>query len=235
MSIFKLESALLLTSDEWLIKNIMPKESISVICGADGYKNSLVAIELALSLSCGEEWHGQEVYSPQQVLYITADENKVSGCSITWLDSNQINKSTLLATMSEPIDLLNKNQLDELISSISICNKNEGLNEYPSMIVIDIQGGQTDEDRPNNLINSIDYLRSEMGSAFLLVFNEGSCDGSNTFTNIFNAADAVHRVTATDNDLGVRLSCTKMKNFAKPSFVEFDISCVESISLQGGW
>lgn len=35
------------------------------------------------------------------------------------------------------------------------------------------------------------------------------------------------------SDLGARLSCIKMKNFAKPSFVEFDISCIESSTLRG--
>jgi len=232
MSLIKRASEIKLNPNEYLIENFMPAESISVICGADGNINSLVATEIALSLSCGEDWHGKEIDSPQQALYITADKNKVT-YSIPCIDSSKAYTNTPLATMSEPIDLLNKSHLDELIRSISICNQNEGLNEFPGLIVIDIQGGLTDEQSPNQLIHSIDYLRSMMGSAFLLVFNEGTCEECNTFTKIFNDADAVHRVTSTDSELGVRLSCIKMKNFAKPGFVEFDISCDES-SLLGG-
>ncbi len=228
---FKFESDIEITSNEWLIEDTIPTEGISVICGTDGYNNSLVATELVLKLAYGTNLSRREIPSAQQVLHITIDSNnKVAQRIECWKERYRINGQSLFSIITSPIDLLDKVHLRQLVADIAFCNLSAGNNKYPALVVIDIQGGLTDEFNPNELINSIDYLRSQMGSAFLLVFNEGNCEGSceegNAFKNIFNAADTVHRVTATDEHLRVRLSCIKMKNFAKPSFVMLDIFCV---------
>jgi hypothetical protein len=181
-------------------------------------------------LSYARNWRGQEVYSEQQVIYITTDKNKLNNHRVSLFESSYGISDVPIAVMSEPIDLLNKRHLDELIDSISSSNKEQGLNEYSSLIIVDIQGGLTDECSPNALINSIDYLRRAMNSTFLLVFNEGICQESHLLSYIINSADVAHEVKTIDCNLSYVFDCTKMKNFAKPSL---NISCVKSLSIEG--
>jgi len=223
-----------INQQQWLIKDIVPKDSISVICGVDGNKNAQTAIELALSIANGKDWHGKYVPIMQQVILITVDSpNKVGKRTNVWNKANQIHARSMLAVLNTPIDLVDKCQLRRLISDISYCNQREGNDEFPALIVVDIQGGLTNEYATSRLINSIDYLRSEIGCAFLLVFNEGISEESDSFIKLFNSADAVHRVTALDDDLAVRVRCLKMKAFAKPNFIELKISCAESSLVRG--
>lgn len=239
MSSFYCESDLEFYPEEPLIYETIPAEGISVICGKDGNKNSLVAIELALHVAYGKDLRGRETPFSQQVLYITVDStNKIVKHIDCWKKQHGICVNSLFSIISEPIDFMNKDHLNQLVADIKFCNLSKGIIEYPPLIVIEIQGGLTDEFRSNKLINSIDYLRRQMKAAVLLVFNEGSCEGSCeqgiAFRNIFNAADAVHRVTSpSSDDLRVRLSCIKMKDSAKPTFVALDLACVTYQQYRG--
>jgi len=236
MRLFNGEINLKIFPKQWLIKNTIPTGGISVIYGDYADINTYVTTELVLSAANGKHWHGNKVSSAQQVLFITAEcMNKVARRVKVWKETNQISeKKSLLSVLCDPIDLLNKHQFLGLVEDVSYLNLSKGRDEFPALVVFDLQGGLTSEVSPYSLLQSINILRRQMGSAFLLVFNEGSCSGCgecdpcDSFNALFNAADAVHRVTAIDDDLGARLSCTKMRDFAKPDDVYFELSCVES-------
>ncbi len=238
MNSFKCASDLEVNHEEWLIEDTIPRDGITVICGKDGFNNSLVATELALRLAYGTHLRDRDTPSAEQVLYVTVDsKNKMAKRIKCWKEAYPVSGQSLFSIIDGPVDFLNEADLQHLVTDIAYYNKCNGNNEYPALVVVEIQGGLTDEFLSNELINSIDYLRSQMGSAFLLVFNEGSCEGSceegNVYRKIFNAADTVHRVTATNLHLRMRLSCIKMKNFAKPSFVMLDICCVDYQETKG--
>lgn len=221
------ERGLVINYEPWLMDELLPTDSISILGGIGGARNTQIALELALSVATGIGWHGKDVSPMQHVLYITVDsQKKVARRINTWKTRNNVLENPLLSILSEPIDLLDKNQLRQLVTDISYYN-----DENPVLVVFDLQQGLTSESTPTRLLNSINFLRGELNSAFLLVFNEGSNDGDNSFIKLFNAADAVHAVTAIDDDLAVRVSCIKMKDFVKPDFVELDVSCVKSSKL----
>ncbi len=225
-------------AEEWLIDNILPTESINLLYGEDGQKNAQVALDLALSVANGRDWHSRDVPFRQQVIYITVDgKNKIAKRKNIWHEVNKQCQSTLLASMHDPIDLFDFNQLNQLISDISYCNLSYGRDEYPALVVVDIQGGLTFEPttsrNANKLINSVGYLRNKMKTAMLLVYNEGSNERCSGFSNLFNIADSVHEVMPVD-DVAVRLNCMKIKGFAHPKNMKFDISCVKTSTLGRG-
>jgi len=226
------------TEELWLADDVLPTDSITVLCGKDGQKNSQTALELALSVANGKNWQGKEVPIKQQVIYITVDgKNKIAKRTKFWTDANNSSMNTLFASIHDPINFFDFKQLKQLLSDISYCNLSKGYDEYPALVVIDIQGGFTSEPENNihaqKLLNSINYLRNVMGSAFLLVYNEGSDEFCCGFISLFNAADSVHQVTKIGNTV-TRLTCTKMKEFVKPNSVDFHLTCVDPSKLKGG-
>lgn len=230
MNPFIRQSNLVTDYELWLTDDLLPAHSISVLCGKDGDINTQVALELALSVATGVDWHGKSVPSKQQVLYITVNSQKKIAQRInTWKNANQVFETPSLLIKCEPIDLLDKKQLSQLVADISNYS-----DENTALVVFDLQDGLTMESSPTRLLNSINFLRSELDSAFLLVFNQGSSDEDISFIQLFNAADAVHAVTGIDDDLAVRVSCIKMRDSLKPDFIELDVSCIKSLKLGRG-
>jgi len=58
---------------EWIIKDILPTESLSVLFGESGTGKSFLALDLCLSIARGSEWHGHHVDRAGAVIYICGE------------------------------------------------------------------------------------------------------------------------------------------------------------------
>lgn len=233
MSSIKHSAPLKMDHDNFLLEDTLPTEGITLLYGIDGDRNSQVAFELALSVATGRSWQGREVPSKKHVLYLTIGcKNEFEHRIEVWRGTNQVNETSLFSWLKEPIDLLNKNKLHQLLKD-TYYSKHDGFEEYPDLVVVDIQQGPTDEFNPNKLINIMNYLRKIMGSAFLLVFNNGVTDGDCDFPTLFDAVDTAHRVTPIDEQLGIHFRCSKMDGFHRPFFIQFYISCNDDTIFSG--
>ncbi len=221
--------------EEWLIDGVLPSVGITVLSGNDGQKNALMALELALSVANGKDWQGKKTPVKKQVIYITIDgKRKVAKRIKIWNEAHNHCKSTLLTSLHDAVDLLDLSQLQQLVSDIADCNSS--YDEWPALVVIDIQGGLTCEptkmEYALDLLRSLDYLNEQMEVAFLLVYNEGSDDFCFGFSTLLHYSEYFYKVTSTE-DTPARLTYTDMKFDHKSNSVVFDLSCVEKSTFMG--
>ena len=221
--------------EEWLIEGMLPSTGITVLCGKDGQKNSQTALELALSVANGKDWQCINVPIKQQVVYITVDgKRKVAKRIKIWNETHHHCKSTLFTSLHGAVDLLDLSQLQQLVSDIADCNSS--YDEWPALVVIDIQGGLTCEPTKMkyalDLLRSLDYLDEQMEVAFLLVYNEGSDNFCFGFSTLFHYSEYFYKITSTEGT-PARLTCTDMKFDHKSNSVVFDLSCVEKSTFMG--
>jgi len=235
---FTCESDLEIDSQGWLVEEVLPVGSISIIQGKNGYKNSQIATDLAFCVATGRNYNGNRVDSQSPVLYITVDStNKFAKRAKCWKKTNNITSISQFSVCSDSINLVDKKDLEQLTKDISYSYRLAG-NKEPELIVIDIQGtlmgNNTLQEYANKLRYSMDYLRREVGASILLVFNEGISENDSTYATLFNAADAVHDFEefldqeVCDTNSLPHLICKKMKDHKSLFGFSIDISCVGS-------
>lgn len=100
---FDPEADLLAASSEaWLIDDLIPAHGIGFIYGAPGSYKSFVAVDIAMSVATGKEWHGYECEMPGAVVYIAAEGSRGLKERVTaW---RRMHKHTgSIAIMSAPV------------------------------------------------------------------------------------------------------------------------------------
>lgn len=89
----------------WLVKGIIPENGSVVVYGPPGVGKSLVALDMAMHVAAGMDWHGRKV-KPVRVAVICPESRGASGVNrlVAWQQHNQATPPVLHS--SEFIDLL---------------------------------------------------------------------------------------------------------------------------------
>lgn len=72
LELLSVEQLLALRPADWLVTGLLPKSSFAVLYGASGTFKTFIALDLALSVAAGLEWHGKAV-SRGSVVYVAAE------------------------------------------------------------------------------------------------------------------------------------------------------------------
>jgi 5S rRNA maturation endonuclease (ribonuclease M5) len=206
---------------EWLIHNVLQKETVVAMFGAPKSGKSFIAVDMASSVALGEKWHGQRA-EKHPVVYL-AGEGILNISKRVWAyggihDRNVTDMPLLMS--SRGARLLDDKDHQLLKDTIYEAEDNYG---DIGLIVIDTlarnfggSGNENSTEDMNAFIERVDDLKDTFKSTILIVHHSGH--GTNTRargSSVLPAAvDGEFRVNRTDQEdqMFVKLSQTLVKD-----------------------
>ena len=198
---------------QWILNGYLQEETISCLYAPSFSGKSYLALDMALSVAQGTDWHGHDT-KPLQVVYIAAEGAR--GMSLranAWLSARQRSDSPLgFSFYRQPLDFFDVSQVNHFIR---LC---EGVDA--GLIIIDTLArcfGGRDENSTqdmNAFINSVDRVKRILGAHVMIVHHTGKdvtrgARGSSAFKA---AIDTEIEVKKEDNNPLMEIIVRKQKD-----------------------
>ena len=183
---------------EWIIKGIFPKKSFGVIYGQPGKGKTFVALDMALCIAHGLQWHGLDVVQGS-VLYIAGEGmGGLPKRLKAWTSQNARNEpSPPFYAIAAGVNMRDEIDVNSIIASI------DGLNQKFSLIVIDtvaraILGGDENSSTDMGLfVAACDAIKEHTGSTVIGIHHSGKDEekGMRGSSALLGAVDTVVQIS----------------------------------------
>jgi hypothetical protein len=189
----------------WLIGTVLTENGLSVLWGRSGAMKSFVALDMALCVATGADWHGHTV-KHGMVVYVAAEGSHGLGRrAVGWRRTRGKDLAKPSFKLIPHAVALTSDDLDAMVQTIL------QLATRPSLIVIDTLArtfGQGDENKQadmNAYVGAADRLRESTGAHVMIIHHSGVHEdkrerGSNVLRG---AADTVIKVARKDDKLDI--------------------------------
>ncbi|WP_020157040.1 AAA family ATPase [Methylobacter marinus] len=209
----------------WLVRNLLERESISLLYGAPASGKSLFALDWGFCIAKGMKWEGRP--TQQAGVVIIAGEGfagyarRLKALEI----KHGIKAPGNLLLSKQSAQLQDPGSCDDVVKAIQkSCIK-------PGLIIIDTLNRNIDADENSSrdiaaFISNLDQFFKPLGAAVLVVHHSGHNESgrSRGSSAIRAAMDAEYCVSKDENT--VNLSCTKAKDFEPPKPLDFALQQV---------
>lgn len=216
---------------DWLVRDILERDSVALIFGDPGTYKSFVALSFSVCCAAGIPWHGIKTQQGP-VLYIAGEglnglARRLRALSIE-LDVDL--GGLPLGISNGPTALTNEVSVAELEAAVAVFAEQYG---NPVLIVVDTlarnfgPGNENDTHDMNAAVDACTRLRLRTGATVLLVHHTGHSDkerarGSGSMRG---ALDAEYRLQR-NVDGTMLFQSTKMKDDAEPAPIGFRLHSV---------
>lgn len=195
----------------YLVKGWLDRGAFSVVYGQSNVGKTFFAMDLALHIAAGEDWHGNRVPSGDKfagpVLYVAAEGGRGIRSRIEAMRRHnadlmgRIEAEGNLSILSAPLDLCTAEDAKYLVEAIR-----EGFKAMPALIVIDTLArvmGSGDENSAKDmgqLVRSVDDIRAATGAHVMVVHHSGKDEskGARGSGSLRAAADTEIELTRND-------------------------------------
>lgn len=223
--VFRMLDISSLRPPRYLLKNMLYLNTLAQFFGPPESCKSLIALDVALSVSNGKDWGGLRGKGAQ-VFYIAGEGSEgLRKRARAWCDANDGTTENFFM-LNTAADLLNAERCGELQQAIMAVREEE----VPTLIVIDTVArnfGSGDENSTtdmNKFIAHVDkYLRCPFNACVILVHHSGVSDkhrgrGSSALKA---AVDSEYRMSRKEGI--TKIECTKAKDFDRPAEMHFSV------------
>ncbi|EDW9125258.1 AAA family ATPase [Salmonella enterica subsp. enterica serovar Braenderup] len=217
----------------YVIKGLIPAESLCSTYGASGSYKSFLAISWSCHVATGMAWGGRRV-SKGAVIYIAGEggmgvKRRVKAWEITY--GKEV---TDLCIVNAPVFPASPDYVEQVIRTAGLVKSRTG--ENVRLIVIDTLArcfGGNDENDSRDMgafIQGCDAIKQVTGATVLVVHHSGKDEtkgarGSSAFRA---ALDAEYRIGRENSDVTALVAaCTKMKDAEEPKESAYDLKSVE--------
>lgn len=183
----------------WLIKDLIPKQSLAMIYGEPGGGKTFTALDLALSAAHGKAWHGHEA-TKGQVFYVAGEgvggfRKRISA----WHKAKELPEEAPFYLIPRAVNLLDVAEIADLVQTIEAC-RDPAL--PVAMVVFDtvarcMIGGDENAAQDMGLaVRHMDMVREAIGCAVLPIHHSGkdANRGARGSTALIGAVDVSIRV-----------------------------------------
>lgn len=217
---------------DWLIDGFLEDGGLSMLFGESTAGKSLLVIDWACCIACGRDWHGREIV--QGPVFVLAGEGfggfvrRVRAWEI--FNGAQIDDAPLHFS-ERPAALMDGKSTKAVTAAVREMAETFG---KPRLVVVDTMHrnmGEGDENSAADFavfLQSLDFMRSELGCAILIVHHAGHGDGNRGrgSSSIKASMDQEFRLSK-EADGRRQLTCSKMKDGAPPPAMFLDLQVVE--------
>jgi AAA domain len=247
MRLFRLSEMEAMRPPEFLVHDAITVNGLSMIWGASGSMKTFVALDIALSVATGMDWHSRPV-KRGCVVYVAAEgSHGVRKRAEGWWKTRGRNcrPEPDFHMLPVPVAITVKTEIDAMLASVL------ALEVRPSLIILDTLartfggGNENTQEDMNAYVNALDRLRLATGAHVMVIHHSGVTDtnrerGSNVLRA---AADTVIKVSRKGEKIELvnTSPAGKQKDFeefptvklraVKTSFIAFDGEEVETIVL----
>ncbi len=189
LRLYSTDELLHLPPPEWLIHDIMTSNSFAVLYGPSGAGKSFLAMDLALCVGSGLDWHGKDTQQGL-VAYISAEGTAGLGQrALSWFKATGLDfEDAHIAWLMESVDIYDASEeMDILIDRF------DELKMQPSLVIIDtlarcFVGDENDTPDMSAFVRGVDRIRMECGSAVMAIHHTNSSESRERGNGALRAA-----------------------------------------------
>lgn len=184
------------TAPSWIIKGVIPTEAIGVLFGPSSGGKSFAAIDMALCIAAGKDWHGRKMKQPGGVIYVCGEgQQGIANRLRAWEKYHKTPIDNLpIRITTAPVRFLDPAAKIALLDAIHI--EAESI-PGPQLIIVDTLNrnfGDGDENSTKDMTGFIDAItdvHKALGATVLIVHHTGLTDGDRARGNgsLKNACD----------------------------------------------
>ncbi|ECI2683701.1 AAA family ATPase [Salmonella enterica subsp. enterica serovar Reading] len=217
----------------YVIKGLIPAESLCSAYGASGSYKSFLAISWSCHVATGMKWGGRRV-SKGAVIYIAGEGSMGVKRRVKAWEITHGKEVTDLCIVNAPVFPASPDYVEQVIRTAGLVKSRTG--ENVRLIVIDTLArcfGGNDENDSRDMgafIQGCDAIKQATGATVLVVHHSGKDEtkgarGSSAFRA---ALDAEYRIGRENSDVTALVAaCTKMKDAEEPKESAYDLKSVE--------
>ena len=214
----------------WLIKGVLPENSLTAIYGASGSFKSFLAISMSAHIATGKEWDGRKT-TKGAVLYIVGEGGTGVPQRIkAWsLKHNHNEGPDFLYRINSPVFPADPHQVKMLKATCDKITTDSG--QPVRLIVFDTLArcyGGADENSARDMgafIRGCDDIKAHTGATVLLIHHSGKNEeaGARGSSSLRGALDAELLVKREQDNQALKLLCTKSKDAEPFPETAFDL------------
>ncbi len=181
----------------WLVRGVLPAAGIAGLYGPSGAGKSFVALDMCAAVAEGAEWFGRRVTAAPVVYVALEGEAGLSKRAKAWSVRNRRELPDGLQFITQPLDLRNPSDLDDLADAVLTAGGGAGL-----LVIDTLNRGApgTDENSSRDmgeLIAGLKTLQDRIGGVVLIVHHTGkdSTKGLRGHSSLHAALDAAIEVS----------------------------------------
>ncbi len=216
---------------EWLLRGLLPDESLAVLFGKPASGKSLLALEISGCLAAGESFFGIDTRQCE-VLYLLGEGQSGFGSRIkAWRRARKLDALPNWTAFSGGVDLTRGEITAEMRAVVA--------EHEPGLIVVDTLARYTTGDENNSatmnaFVDALTELQEESGATILVVHHSDKKGITVRGHSILEAAaDTVLRCTKQASKKTVTLNVDKQKDGAEGRKLEFKVApLLDSVVLK---
>ena len=219
------------TKQHYLIKQWLPFEGTGVLVGPSNTGKTFIALDMAMSIAAGTDWHGHKVRQGA-VLYLATEgsfsfKNRMAALK----DDRGLTDNVPLIARADMVNLLD--QEADLGELAALADEIKGEHGPLRMIVVDTLaramagGNENAPDDMGKLLNNVEALRQGTEAFVLLIHHTGKDEtkGARGHSLLKGAADTILLLSKRDDDL-LELKSDKQRDMAPPRPKAFRLETV---------
>jgi len=197
---------------EWLIKDTLPKEALSVMYGPPGSHKSFLALDMAAHLARGWDWAGYRVTRPARVLYVAGEGTSgLQKRSKAWRkhhgDVEPTDDLTFFKAMPRIADDKDWSAFCEALEG-KAGSKGFDLVVFDTLARLAVGLNENDNGDIGQIVGKLEALQRRLGCAVLVVHHTGKDEargmrGGSALLGAADTAFAVKKDSATASSLEV--------------------------------
>lgn len=220
-------------SGRWLVKRLIPAGGLTLVYGHPGSGKSFLAMDLALHVATGADWHDRKVV-PGLVVYLAAEGQGGLRLRVDAYRRERSVADAPFALIPTQVDLLDpKADLQKLIATLRIAISARG--GELALLVIDtlsrtFGGGDEAGADMAAYVANIGRIQAELGCTVVLVHHRPKNSENDTprgHGSLWGACDAIVLVEAEPNGTVKRARVTKQKDADPGEPVTFTLRSVD--------
>ena len=215
----------------WLIHGLLEAGTLAQLFGQSGSCKSFIAIDWALSIATGRDWHGAEA-AQGTVVYLAGEGHGGLGRRFkAWADHHSADiKTAPLFTSKTAAALMDSSSAQSVIAAVDSIAEQHG---PPGLIVVDTlarnlgPGDENSNQDVGRFIESLDQMRARYGATVLIVHHTGHMEKDRARGASCLRAAVDHEYQAAKlTDQAIKLTAHKMKEGEIPEPFYFNLQAV---------
>lgn len=224
---------------DYVIKHMLPAQSLCSIYGPSGSYKSFLAVSWACHIAAGAAWSGRKV-EQGAVLYVVGEGGVGVPRRIRAWEQMHGQQVDNLWLVNRPVFPVRESEVSEVILAARQITAECGM--PVRLVVIDTLArcfGGNDENDARDMgafIEGCDVIKQKTGATVLVVHHSGKDEakGARGSSSFRAALDAEYNVKREGEGLALILSCTKMKDAEEPERRAYDLRTVELYTDEDG-
>jgi len=211
---------------DWVIKDVLERGSSTLLFGESGSCKSLVALDWAFCIGNGITWHGR-MTKKGLVIYIAGEGHRGLAMRMQALKQKYSRDPDNIYFSTKSVNMLSADAVQQIIQIIAEITDQEPYAIFIDTLHRNMHGDENSSEDMAMYLSNIEMLTKKYTSAIVTVHHSGHGDkGRARGSSAIKAGMDAEFCMTKKSKMEVTFSCTKSKDFAAGSNMEFALKIV---------